>query len=712
MKKIFFYGMVLFFVVVNAAAQTTSVYELRNLQQQDTLLIGWKVQPGDDPQWASPYYDDSKWQLTDPGQDITQFAALKKSGICWIRLHIKTDNSLSKHELVAWVFQYCASEIFLDGELIRSYGHLNQNSSETEAYCPDGDLFDLPLKQGKEQIISVRMAYQSGLPYCSPFFTPLSVFSMYMNDYRNARTNSQQNNNAIRKVLILCGAFSGMLFIISLIYLFYFLFDRVQKVHLYYSISCAFFFLLNLANTFFLNNIDSVSAQMWTAYLYAMSFVTSSLFMLLTVYTLFGYQKRVFFKLLLLIGVAMLTYTLFNDITGYILTTNGYFSLCTLEGVRVGMWAMKSKKKGAIIILAGLITGIILNIWSAVLPQSNFSAIILALLSILGFPLGMAVYLAIQNAITNQQLRSTLTEVQELSVQNILQQQEKQQILSNQNELLEKQVTERTAALNQSFDDLKSTQKQLIQSEKMASLGELTAGIAHEIQNPLNFVNNFSEVNTELIDELTHELQSGNNEEALFIAKDIKDNEQKINHHGKRADAIVKGMLQHSRKDTGQKEPTDVNALADEYLRLSYQGLRAKDKTFNSTLKTDFDNAIGKINIIPQDIGRVLLNLYNNAFYAVNEKKKLQLERFEPTVSVSTKKMDNKITISVKDNGNGIPQKALDKIFQPFFTTKPTGQGTGLGLSLSYDIIKAHGGEIKVESKDGEGTKFLINLPV
>ncbi len=277
---------------------------------------------------------------------------------------------------------------------------------------------------------------------------------------------------------------------------------------------------------------------------------------------------------------------------------------------------------------------------------------------------------------------------------------------------LENKVERRTTQLNKSLEDLKSTQSQLIQSEKMASLGELTAGIAHEIQNPLNFMNNFSEVNAELIDEMKLELETGNLNEAEKIASNIKENELKINHHGKRADAIVKGMLQHSRSDTGIKEPAGINALADEYLRLSYQGLRAKDRSFNVMMNTDYDRSIGKIDIIPQDIGRVLLNLYNNAFYAVSEKKKQLSNGYEPTVNVSTKKINDKVEIRVKDNGNGIPQKVKDKIFQPFFTTKPTGQGTGLGLSLSYDIIKAHGGEIKVETEEGVFTEFVIQIPV
>jgi len=267
-----------------------------------------------------------------------------------------------------------------------------------------------------------------------------------------------------------------------------------------------------------------------------------------------------------------------------------------------------------------------------------------------------------------------------------------------------KAIEETNNALEKSMEELKATQKQLIQSEKMASLGELTAGIAHEIQNPLNFVNNFSEVNKEMLEELKAErlkpdAERDNTLEDELI-NDVIDNSEKINHHGKRAGDIVKGMLQHSRTSTGVKEPTDINALADEYLRLSYHGLRAKDKNFNAEMITDFDNSIEKINIIPQDIGRVLLNLFNNAFYAVNEKAKLLANIYQPIASVTTKKSRNSVIITVSDNGNGIPHNIVDKIFQPFFTTKPTGSGTGLGVSLSYDIVKAHGGEIKVESKE------------
>ncbi len=291
-------------------------------------------------------------------------------------------------------------------------------------------------------------------------------------------------------------------------------------------------------------------------------------------------------------------------------------------------------------------------------------------------------------------------------------------------ELKRKAVEDSNTALQKSLADLKAAQAQLIQSEKMASLGELTAGIAHEIQNPLNFVNNFSEVNTELIEEMKEEMDKGNLEDAKALANDIKENEQKINHHGKRADAIVKGMLQHSRSSSAVKEPTDINKLADEYLRLAYHGLRAKDKSFNATMKTEFDDTIGIIPIVPQDIGRVILNLIMNAFYAVDERMKQQPDNYEPIITVTTRMVkpssDSSIAIrhspsviiSVIDNGYGIPQKVLDKIFQPFFTTKPTGQGTGLGLSLSYDIVKAHGGELKVETTEGKGSEFIVQLPV
>ncbi|GAC1424392.1 MAG: sensor histidine kinase [Flavisolibacter sp.] len=289
---------------------------------------------------------------------------------------------------------------------------------------------------------------------------------------------------------------------------------------------------------------------------------------------------------------------------------------------------------------------------------------------------------------------------------------QRQRLIAKERERTKERELAQAKEIEKAYNELKRTQAQLMQHEKMASLGELTSGIAHEIQNPLNFINNFSEVNAELTDELKNDLLSGEVHTAITIAEQLKGNNFKISHHAKRADAIVKSMLQHSRKSTGQKEPTDINALVDEFLRLSYHGLRAKDKSFNATFETDFDTSIGKVNVIAQDLGRVLLNLFNNAFYSVNEKKKIQVnEDYQPTVQVLTKKADDKVIIKVRDNGMGIPEKVISKIYQPFFTTKPSGQGTGLGLSLSYDIItKVHAGELKVETNEGEGAEFIIIL--
>lgn len=298
-------------------------------------------------------------------------------------------------------------------------------------------------------------------------------------------------------------------------------------------------------------------------------------------------------------------------------------------------------------------------------------------------------------------------------------QEEELRISAERRAELESLVQERTVELSkqkeelqETVKELKATQNQLIQSEKMASLGELTAGIAHEIQNPLNFVNNFSEVSMELVEEMEEELNKGDTAEAIAIATDIKQNLEKIRHHGKRADGIVKGMLQHSRASSGQKEPTDINTLADEYFRLAYHGLRAKDKSFNAELVTHFDEALPKANMVPQDVGRVLLNLFTNAFYAVQQRQKTSEPEFKPTVELSTSMEKKFITVKVKDNGTGIPEQIKDKIMQPFFTTKPTGEGTGLGLSMSYDIVvKAHGGSIDINTKEGEYTEFIVKIP-
>ena len=299
---------------------------------------------------------------------------------------------------------------------------------------------------------------------------------------------------------------------------------------------------------------------------------------------------------------------------------------------------------------------------------------------------------------------------------------EQQKLLKEQNNLLEQRVKERTAelseqkdALQKTLQELKASQLQLIQREKMASLGELTSGIAHEIQNPLNFVLNFGEVNAELLTEIKERIASENfpkkfADEIDPLVHDFADNMHKIIHHGKRADNIVKNMLQHARKHSGSLELTDLNELCEEYLKLSYHGFRSKYKSFHCTFQTAYDDDIENINVIPQDMGHILVNLFNNAFYSMNEKTKLKLSGYEPVLSIAIARKENKVMLTVKDNGVGIPSKNMDKIFQPFFTTKPAGEGTGLGLSLSYDMIKAHQAELKVDSTEGEYAVFTIVL--
>ena len=395
------------------------------------------------------------------------------------------------------------------------------------------------------------------------------------------------------------------------------------------------------------------------------------------------------------------------------------------ELLRLTGRALRQRQRGAWIIGTGfavvllVVVGLIMAaLVSALLHVSNPLQPLMqhnwfiSLLVNLSPALGISLFLAREFALDSQLLQLKLGEVERLSAQTITQEQEKQALLAAQNDTLETQVHERTGELQRSLTELRATQAQLIQKEKMASLGELTAGIAHEIQNPLNFVNNFAEVSSELVVELKEAQATGDAEEVAALADDLEQNLGKISHHGRRAAAIVKGMLEHSRTSTGERAPTDLNQLAEEYLRLAYQGLRAKDKTFNATLHTDFAPGLPLVEAAGADVGRVLLNLFGNAFYAVQKRQQTGEAGYQPTVSVRTQRENGHVAIRVQDNGTGMPAEVQAKIFQPFFTTKPTGEGTGLGLSLSYDIItKAHGGTLAVASEPGQGTEFLITLP-
>ncbi len=609
MRKLYFSGLLLLFVIAKTFGQTGQVFNLNKLSKQDTLLSGWKFQAGDNPQWANADFDDSKWQLADPGTDITKFDQLKNAGVGWLRLHIRADSAIAGQRILAWVSQYSASEIYLDGKLIQQYGYISHDPAKTIAVTPAGELFELKLKAGVNHVIAVRLGSQSGILFISPLFIPLSAFSMYVNGYNGAKANSEDSSKLNQELLVMNSIAAGIFLILCFIHFFYFVFDRSQKINLYYLIYCAciLYIYFTFIFIYYQGHSESVSTNMLIFDVGTAFFCVAFLFLVLVIYVLFGYRGRTVFKILIVLALATFFSIVPDDIIGSFIASIVFPVVCMVEALRVCFLAIKQKRKDAAIIFPVICLYIILYVWEGSLDQTTVLATLLIYFVFLGLPVAIAIYLGLKTASTTRALKTTLAEVQTLSAQNLLQEQEKQQILADQNIILEKQVNERTAELNQSLTHLKQTQTQLIQSEKMASLGELTAGIAHEIQNPLNFVNNFSEVNREMLEELKAESEKpkAQRDEQLEIEliNDLIENEQKINHHGKRADSIVKGMLEHSRSRSGEREPTDLNAMADEFIRLSYHGLRSKDNSFNVEIATRFDPDLSKINMVQQDIG-------------------------------------------------------------------------------------------------------------
>ena len=690
------------------AQDTTVVLTSSMFNSEGKIQLGemehWLYKQGNDPSWANPGISVKNWQHLNPAEITKKNADQNGRLEGWFRLKIKVDSSFNQTSLFIIQRSYLASDIFINGKPFYSFGNTGYNGKPYSEFTDFSKLPDeIKLEQGKELLLAVHFVdytdYKGRIKEFS--FTKVRFLGIANSAYvATFYTSSLGLRYLIVILAILC--------VLAVLFWFLFFLNRSEEHLLFVALSTSS--LLGLLFFHFLNALAFSTykqGQLWE-FLDTLCFAGVFTFMPLLVAKVFkNYIPRPLkiYAIATIIFVSICFFTewdkdkiyLVNEFTSFLLCT--YYLVVSRKILKGAKWAIVI---GLILtILIGLTMDAI-NTFKLGLSDSFRSLLMFG--SYLSFPLSLLVYVAMQMKEVNRDVRNKAKKIVQVT-------EEKKELLASQNRILEEQVKERTTELMQSLDNLKTTQSQLIQSEKMASLGELTAGIAHEIQNPLNFVNNFSEVNTELIDELQQELKTGNTEEAIAISNDIKDNEQKINHHGKRADAIVKGMLQHSRSSSGVKEPTDINALADEYLRLAYHGLRAKEKSFNATMKTDFDTSIGNIDIIPQDIGRVIVNLITNAFYAVDEKKKQLGEGFEPIVTVSTKKHNDKVEIGVKDNGNGIPEKVLDKIFQPFFTTKPTGQGTGLGLSLSYDIVKAHGGELTVETKEGEGTTFIILLP-
>ncbi|MBK9257855.1 MAG: hypothetical protein IPM42_20565 [Saprospiraceae bacterium] len=698
--------------------QTKKVSHLKNMENQ-WLILGndWYYQKGDNVDWAKTEFDDSSWKILSNGNlnmsDSTKAIAGDKE-IAWFRKYIKID-SLNNDAIVLRTSQTGASEIYLDGLLIQKSGNISSNPDEFVAENPVGKIVSLPLIKNKQHVLAVR--FQSPSTKYPIYGNQTSGINLRTTTLNNLLTNGPEITfkNEKRDLLInnLYTAF-GIGLILFILFLCLFIFFPKERINGYFAITIFFF-------CFFIG----VLIIGYNTYLYEFKYdyaagFTSSLYLAGTLYCIYKIFNQtlgyIFWSFVFLCTLNLIAlFYISSNYLGLILAV-----LVLFEWLRIGILNLKKEKIGSIIFIS---TSILNLIYWVLLLLNRLDAINLTdLEDYQGYayclaPMSITIYLGYKFGMRSQTLLLQLEEIQVLS-------KEKESILAKQNETLEIQVKERTTSLNQSLEHLKATQAQLIQSEKMASLGELTAGIAHEIQNPLNFVNNFSEVSSELIVDMVDEVDNGNYDEVKAIAMDVQQNLEKINHHGQRASSIVKGMLEHSRTSSGQKELIDINALCDEYLRLAYHGLRAKDKSFNATMETHFDPNLPKIDIIPQDIGRVILNLINNAFYAVSEKSKVESQKsgsgYEPTVSITTQLIANsqqltansQLLIAIKDNGSGIPAHIKDKIFQPFFTTKPTGQGTGLGLSLSYDIVKAHGGELKVESVLGKGTEFVIQLSI
>jgi signal transduction histidine kinase len=673
------------------------------------LNKGWKFQPGDNPAYADPRFDDRNWQAIDPSKDIYYLPQVRKAELGWFRLTMQVDSSLFKKSLALIVSQVGASEIYLNGKLIYRLGTVSTDLKQEKTASLQERFMSFQFDEQRQQVLAVRYSFSRRNIIMNHTSYPNACLRLVLKTvnkgFADYVSGSQfwLSQNLIRM---------AMFVLLGMMSLFLYLAYRSQVAYLLIGFYCIGQFAEQFLRQYSVAVSDTTTAAGLSFLAHVIS-VGSVIIGLESFYRLYQQKKSWLYPVI--IGYAILTvpaYLFFYSVSGMFAVC--FYLFLNIESLRVLWKAVSAKRPGAWILLLTIVAFYILFFCYILLLVSGKSSqgYLLSTISLLVAPLGFAFFLANEFGRTGRDLQKQLLQVKRLSQKTIEQEQEKQQLLEQQNETLENQVAQRTSELKQSLENLQVTQAQLIQREKMASLGEMIAGIAHEIQNPLNFVNNFSEGNTELLDELEYEAQHGDVQQVLAIARDIRKNEEKITHHGKRADNIVKGMLQHSRQNNGQKMSSNINALVEEHLRLSYHGFRTKDSTFSALIETHYGEAVGELEIVPQDIGRVLLNLFQNAFYAVSEKKKQGKENFEPTISVCTKRESKYVLIGISDNGTGIPPQIKEKVFQPFFTTKPTGEGTGLGLSLSYDIItKGHGGELKVDSAEGKGSCFLVHLP-
>ncbi len=676
-----------------------------------TTLDGWVFKQGNDTTWAKTDINISGWKKLKPAGLSAKYADKNGKVEGWFRIKIKLDNALDKQQLGFKWKAWAAADIYINGALFTSFGNtgLNGKSFAENQMFPNRWPRSVNLKTGVEYTVVMHF-----VDYVSPFpprqlksEAPTLDFIMGLSGPACASLLS----GYLSKASVYNAIWVAVCTILSLLFWLLAIQNPAEKGLRLIAACSTFFALATYATARSLTPMSYIAVSLTG---YAINLLTELIFISIPVILANIFKRNISRKFKALL-IAVILYSVVNNflpLAGFFVWAAAnlfliivciYYIVSSWRNLRGAQWW----------IVAGLLSSVMFFgsdvAYTISSPgEARISDLFLYLWTgfILSFPVSMLGYVAMRFKEIIKEVRQNAEQVVQLS-------EEKKQEALNRQQILEEEVNRQTAEIRTTLDHLRSTQSQLIQSEKMASLGELTAGIAHEIQNPLNFVNNFSEVSAELTQELKEELKSGHTGAAITIADDLEQNLGKIQHHGKRADAIVKSMLQHSQSGSGAKEPTNINALADEYLRLSYHGLRAKDKSFNAELTTHYDDKLPKVNAIPQDIGRVLLNLFNNGFYAVNQKQKLPGADYKPEVSVTTSAENGSIIIKVKDNGIGIPDAIKEKIMQPFFTTKPTGEGTGLGLSLTYDmVVKGHGGSIHVDSTEGEGSEFIIQLPI
>ncbi len=679
----------------------------------------WVFKAGNDPRWARPDLNTADWQEHRPQDDISEHTALWKGGEGWFRVWVQANEDNVGKPFTLVVRQFGQSEFFLDGKPFATVKPARIDSGGSQRITR---LVPFELNDTNRHLVAVHYKFRKHfVVYQNLSQHAMKIWTEEPDTAANFLDDPVDSGNRF--------LFAGIFGILSLLHLLFFRVNQNKTLNRTLALMS-----LGFGLNYILRPIQETTYSLTTAsFLNLTSSLSNHLALGLMLLAVYQYTHRKltywFWVPIGLLALEFLYQTLIGTLPGWM----NVIPECAVvvEYIRVSHLARKSGDPEqrlpwnslrfsvmtfvALIVIA-ILMAIVASLLNTGYEYINYPSNILSSIMLLSVPVGLSLTMVREYAQTQKDLATKLREVEELSARTLAQEGEKQQILARQNEVLEQQVGERTAALNQSLDDLRTTQAQLVQREKLAALGELTAGIAHEIQNPLNFVNNFAEVSVELVDEIEEERKrsDADRDEGLIdeLLTDLGQNTRKIGEHGKRASSIVRGMLQHSRSSSGQKGPTDLNALIDEYLKLAYHGLRAKDKSFNATFKTEYDPELPPVDIVPDEVGRVFLNLFNNAFYAVQQRGKAE-PGHTPTVWVQTEQAGNRVRIRVRDNGTGMPDEVKQKIFQPFFTTKPTGEGTGLGLSLSYDIItKGHGGTLHVTSEPGEFTEFLIELPM